>query len=469
MLTKKYSACTSILVGKKASLDGSIMIGRNEDAKAAWPKHFVIHQHGELTNKFVSKDNGFTLQLPKNSAKYSATPEWTDKFGLFEEDGINEFNVAMSATESAYTNNNVLAADPLVKDGINEEAMITVILPFIRTAREGIIRLGSIIAQYGTNETNGILFADNDEAWYMETAGGHYWVARRIPDNSYAVVSNQLSIQEIDFTDKNNFMYHAGIQTFVSENKLNPSPNTFNFRQIFGTHDRSDAVYNTPRVWFGQQKFSPRTALDEPESMDLPFIMQPDQLISIEAVQSYLSSHFEGTPFDPIGTGASATKHKYRPISLAKTQESHILQMNRPTIDIHWLAMGVSAQSIYVPFFANITTTPKPYQRGKATYSPQSAYWTFKLVGVLVDSHLREFMPLLDEIQNKLKLGFGQTVNQIDQDLLTSTAEQQTNLTTKKSIEMANLALTEYRNLSTKLITLSTDLSLLNFKTDDNL
>ncbi len=87
----------------------------------------------------------------------------------------------------------------------------------------------------------------------------------------------------------------------------------------------------------------------------------------------------------------------------------------------------------------------------------------------MVDSHLREFMPLLDEIQNKLKLGFRQTVNQIDQDLLTSTAEQQTNLTTKKSIEMANLALTEYRNLSTKLITLSTDLSLLNFKTDDNL
>lgn len=469
MLTKKYSACTSILVGKKASLDGSVMIGRNEDAKSAWPKHFIIHQQGDLGTKFISKDNDFSISLPENSAKYSATPEWTDKFGLFEEAGINEFDVAMSATESAYSNINVLALDPLVPTGINEEAMVTVVLPFIHSAREGVSRLGDIIQHYGTNETNGILFADNQEAWYMETAAGHYWVAQRIPDDGYAVVANQLSIQEVDFHDPDNFMYHENIEAFVTEHNLNPNPQTFNFRKIFGTHDHSDAVYSTPRVWSGHQQFSPRTALDEPESMDLPFIMQPDHLISVDEVQDYLSSHFVGTPFDPIGSGTYTDKHKYRPISLAKTQESHVLQMNRATINIHWLAMGVSAQSVYVPFFANITDTPKSYQRGRDAYSPQSAYWIFKLVGILVDPHLQQFMPLLKATQDKLKLSFNQSVRQIDRDLVNLNNQQQVTLANQTSNEMANLALNEYRNLAAKLITLATNLSGLNFKTDENL
>lgn len=37
-MSQKLSACTSILIGKKASRDGSIMIGRNEDAKASLAK-----------------------------------------------------------------------------------------------------------------------------------------------------------------------------------------------------------------------------------------------------------------------------------------------------------------------------------------------------------------------------------------------------------------------------------------------
>lgn len=253
----KLTACTSILIGKDASIDGTIMIGRNEDAKAAWPKHMVVHQRGEMPNHFISKDTRLELDLPEESARYTATPEWTDKDGLFEEDGINEYDVAMSATESAYSNALVLGYDPLVENGLNEEAMITVVLPYVKTAREGVQRLGNLIAKYGTGETNGVLFADNDEAWYFETGAGHYWVAQRIPDDSYAVVANQLAIQEIDFNDSANFMFHPGIQEFVEKHDLNPDPSTFNFRKIFGTADRSDAIYSEPRVWAGHQMFSP--------------------------------------------------------------------------------------------------------------------------------------------------------------------------------------------------------------------
>ena len=125
---------------------------------------------------------------------------------VFEEDGINEYHVAMSATESAYANDRVMAVDPFnTEKGILEEAMVTVVLPYIKTAKEGVIRLGKIVEKHGAAEADGILFADRDEAWYMEIGSGHHWVAQRIPDDSYAVVANQLAIQEIDF-DSDNFL-----------------------------------------------------------------------------------------------------------------------------------------------------------------------------------------------------------------------------------------------------------------------
>lgn len=470
-MSMKLSSCTSILVGKQASVDGTIMIGRNEDSKAAWPKRVVIHPHGDLDTRFESKDTGLKLTLPKGSFKYSATPEWTNKYGLFEEDGINEYNVAMSATESAYCNDRVLGCDPLVKGGLNEEAMVTVVLPFVKTAREGVQRLGDLIAEHGTGETNGILFADDNEAWYFESGAGHYWVAQRIPDDSYAVVANQLAIQEVDFNDPDNFMFHPQLKQFVEDNNLNPHPGTFNFRQIFGTATRSDAIYSTPRVWSGHQQFSPVTAKDEfPESQDLPFIMKPEKKISIFDAQHYLASHFQGTPYDPIGTGNDHDKHLYRPISLAKTQESHIMQMNRPGADIQWIAMGVAAESVYVPFFAGINDVPAPYKRGKLPAQLNSAYWIFKHAGILADANLHDLLPQVEDVQHQLNQESVRMIKETDQELqkITDKDERSKYLTTQ-SENIATDALDAYRHLSLRLITQLTDQCQLNFHTDENL
>ncbi|HJA21769.1 MAG TPA: C69 family dipeptidase [Candidatus Limosilactobacillus intestinipullorum] len=468
-MTNKLTACTSILIGKKASIDGSIMIGRNEDAKAAWPKHMVVHQHGELGPHFLSKDTKLAIDLPGDSARYTATPEWTDKEGLFEEDGINEYDVAMSATESAYANPLVLGCDPLVESGLNEEAMVTVVLPFVKSAREGVQRLGDLIAQHGSGEVNGVLFADNEEAWYFENGSGHYWVAQRIPDDSYAVVANQLAIQEVDFNDPDNFMFHPGIQDFVADHQLNPSPDSFNFRKIFGTADRSDAVYSEPRVWVGHQMFSPQAAQSEqPESSELPFIMKPERKLSVLDAQAYLSNHFEGTAFDPLGKGPVA--HKYRPISLAKTQESHVLQMGRSTgANIHWLALGVAAQSTYVPFFNGITDVPVPYKRGKLPAQLNSAYWIFKHASVLVDSHLHDFLPLLEDVQKERRAAAIQLIKETDAELSRYTGDERTTFLNRQSSNFATDTLNAYKSLALGLITKMTDYSALNFNTDENL
>ena len=470
------SACTSILVGKKATADGSTMIGRNEDCRSAWPKHMTVHPHQEgIENNHYSspdKDNDFEIDLPSTSFKYTATPEWTDEFGTFEEDGINEFNVAMSATESAYANRRVLGYDPLLKSGIAEEAMINVVLPFIKSAREGVERLGQIVSEHGAAEANGVLFSDENEVWYFEIGSGHYWVAQQIPADSYAVVANQLAIQEVDFSDHENFITAPGIRDFVREHHLNPAKTGFNFRNIFGTHSLSDEIYNTPRVWDGQRLLNPEIH-QEPMDENLPFIRKANRLLHRDDVEAVLTSHFKGTEYDPIGNGPEESKKKFRPISLAKTQESHILQIRSNVSEtlkgIHWLALGVTAQSSFVPFYASATDVHPAYKVGTKDYSPDSAYWIYKLVSVLVDPHYLEFGKMLADTQDDLYAQFTHLIEETDHHATELSGDAQIDYLTKQSIQFQQVGIDRMQALTSKLITAATDMSPLNFKTDMNL
>ncbi|MGQ5708442.1 C69 family dipeptidase [Lactobacillus sp. PSON] len=462
------SSCTSILIGKKASLSGSVMIGRNEDAKTAWPKHLAFNKHEIIQeNHFKSKDNKFEINLPNEKFAYSSTPEWTDKYGVFEEDGINEHHVAMSATESAYANDRVQAADPFdTEKGILEEAMVTVVLPYIKTAREGVARLGDIVEKYGAAEADGILFADSNEAWYMEIGSGHHWVAERIPDDSYAVVANQLAIQEIDF-DSDNFMYSKGIRDFVYNNKLWPENIPFNFREIFGTHDDSDLHYNTPRVWIGQKLLTP-SVVQNPQSFDLPFTRKPDHPLSAQDAQSVLSNHYQNTPYD-LTNQKNKDNATFRPISVATTQESHLLELNGEKM-IHWLAMGVASQSVYIPFYPQGTKVPTMYKYGKETYSQNSAYWVFKLASTLVDRDWSKYGTDLANAQSEANQKVNRIRYEFDQKLAKETDDKQRiNLVNEANNKMAKTALDIFRELNAKLITKQTADSPLRFQMDPNL
>lgn len=94
----------------------------------------------------------------------------------------------MTATETITSNPRVLGADPLLKNnnhvqGIGEEDLVMLVLPYINSAKEGVIRLGKLLEEYGTYESNGIAFSDQDEIWWLETIGGHHWIARKVDDN----------------------------------------------------------------------------------------------------------------------------------------------------------------------------------------------------------------------------------------------------------------------------------------------
>ncbi len=391
-------ACTTVLVGKNASIDGSTMVARNDDTFLPLAPHrFYMHPaETGVDETIVSSQDGFTAKLPANGYRHSAVPNIDpDKDGIYDESGFNEKNVAMSATESVYGNPNTLAYDPLVPNGLAEDTMPTMVLPYIDSARGGVEYLGKLIAKYGSPEGNGVIFSDKNDVWYMEIVTGHHWVAQRIPDDSYAVAANQVAIQQVDFDDPDNFMWSDGIQEFVEEHHLNLDHEGWNFRRIFGTDTEKDRHYNTPRVWYGQHYLNPEIEQD-PQSSDLPFIRQASRKITVEDVGAILSSHYNETKYDPFGHGADADRLKFRPISMNRTQNSHVLQIRNDVPEdrsaIFWLNFGVPAFSPYVPFFNNATDTDPSYRATKATMNLDDAYWMYRAVGSVVEGHYSNFI-----------------------------------------------------------------------------
>ena len=109
---------------------------------------------------------------------------------------LTKFSIDLPDSPLRYTS----VPDALGKDGIwGEEDMLTLVLPYIKTAREGVLRLGELLETYGTYESNGIAFADTEEIWWLETIGGHHWIAKRVPDDTYVTNPNQLGIDHYEF------------------------------------------------------------------------------------------------------------------------------------------------------------------------------------------------------------------------------------------------------------------------------
>ena len=190
--------CTTILVGKKASYDGSTIIARNDDSGAGHftPKKFVVVHPEEQPRKYKSVISHVEIDLPEEPMRYTSMPNALEGKGIWAASGVNAAHVGMTATETITSNPRVLGADPLVEyqpardgkaevpGGIGEEDIVYLVLPYIHTAREGVVRLGSLLERYGTYEMNGIAFQDRDEIWWLETIGGHHWMAKRVPDDA---------------------------------------------------------------------------------------------------------------------------------------------------------------------------------------------------------------------------------------------------------------------------------------------
>ncbi|MGY0276601.1 C69 family dipeptidase [Limosilactobacillus fermentum] len=162
----------------------------------------------------------------------------------------------------------MLAFDPLnLESGLNEDVIVAMAALSSESAQEGVAYLGTSSPEArAPRKGTGDLLRQKRRLVHWQLSPCHHWVARRIPDDAYAVTGNRVAIQEVDFDDPANFMWSDGIQEFVADHHSNPDLSGWNFRRIFGTATVFDQHYNTPRQWYGHLVSSPDVKLDPLDS-----------------------------------------------------------------------------------------------------------------------------------------------------------------------------------------------------------
>ena len=421
--------CTTILVGSKASNDGSTMIARTDDGHFDVKKLVVVEPKQQM-RKYKSVLSHVEIELPANPLRYTACPSVDPKDGIWAATGINAANVGMTATETITSNPRVLAADPLVElkkaekrgekeipGGIGEEDIVVLVLPYIRSAREGVLRLAELLEKYGTYESNGIAFNDEKEVWWLETIGGHHWMARRVPDDVVVVNPNQFGMDAFDLDDafgaQKNHLCSKDLREFIAENHLDLNQNgAFNPRDVFGSRRDMDHIYNTPRAWFMGRYLTPVShrwdgpdAEFGPESDNIPWSFVPDRKVAVEDVKYLLSAHYQGTPYDPYTGRDSGKRGIYRPIGINRTGVTSLCQIRSGVADaikgLEWICFG---STTFTDYLSKVSTD----------VSTENFYWASRLIGALADASYNTCAQQIERYQQAVVTKGRQIVREYD-------------------------------------------------------
>ena len=441
--------CTTVLVGKHASHDQSTMIARTDDGHFDVKKLIVVEPKDQK-KKYKSVISHVEVDLPETPLRYTACPNVDPKAeGVWAATGINAANVGMTATETITSNPRVLAADPLVvykkaekrgeKDvpgGIGEEDILLLVLPYIRTAREGVLRLASLLEQYGTYESNGVAFNDENEVWWMETIGGHHWLARRVPDDRVVIAPNQFAMDGFDLADafgaQKAHLCSADLKQFIAENQLDLNQGgQFDPRAVFGSRTDMDHIYNTPRAWFMGRYLCPTSHRWEgpdaefgPESDHIPWSLVPDRKVTVEDVKYLLSAHFQGTDYDPYIGRDTGKRGMYRSIGINRTGVTSVCQIRShvpdPIKGLEWICFGSTTFDAVLPVYPNVPKMPPYLAAVSEDVSTDNFYWNSRLLAALCDPHFAQTAQIMERYQNDVITKGRQLVLEYDRKMIES-------------------------------------------------
>ena len=435
-------SCTTVLVGKNASNDHSTMIARTDDGHFDVKKLIVVTPK-QQPRKYKTVISHLEIELPDNPLRYTSCPTVDPKSGVWPATGINEANVGMTATETITTNPRVMAADPMVvykkaknrneKDvpgGIGEEDLVLLVLPYIRSAREGVLRVAELLEKYGTYESNGMAFNDENEIWWLETIGGHHWMARKVPDDMVVIAPNQFAMDAFDlddaFGEQKAHMCSKDLREFIAENDLDLNQNgRFNPRDIFGSHTDMDHIYNTPRGWFMGRFLTPYShrwdgpdAEFTPESDNIPWALKPDRKLAAEDVKYMLSTHYQGTPFNPYTSQDTGRRGMYRSIGINRTGVTSICQIRPnapdPIKGVEWIIFGSTTFSAMLPVYTNVEKMPKYLSDVALEASTENFYWGSRLIDALADHDYAACAQQIERYQDAVAIKGRQIMREYD-------------------------------------------------------
>lgn len=417
---KLPSECTTIIVGQEQTADGSMIVARSEDWDAMEAKNYEIFEGTDNgPREFVAKDSPFHCELPEKALGYSALSPY-NLHGHWGSAGFNTAGVGMSATESIFSSDEVLKHDPLVENGVAENSVFNITLPYVHTAREGVERLGMLIEKYGIAEGFGIGFVDSKEIWYLETACGHRWLACRMPKDQYFVTGNQSRFRTYDPNDKENYLASADLIEFAEKHGLyNPAQGSFDFHEAYARDIKLDTTYNYPRIWGLQQFFSPEIKNDVTKNT-FPVFAKAAHKVTLTELRTAFRFHYDNTEHDPYLN--SNPKEPYRPVSIFRTTQTHLLQV-RPELPqaigcVNYVAMGMADLGVFLPLYQGITSYPEAYTKGNGESSDDSAYWKFRKIMVLGMTNYNKYAPIIKEAYAKFEAETDQRQREMEEEYL---------------------------------------------------
>ena len=432
-------ACTNMLVGKKASVNGSTMISYNADSHTLYGELYFTpaadHAPGAM-RKVIEWDTNKPLgEIPQPAHTYRVVGN------------VNEWQVTIA--ESTWGGRHRLSD----KNGIIDYgSLIYIALERSKTAREAIDVMTSLVSEYGyysSGETFSI--GDPNEIWVMDLVGkgtgntGAVWVAQRIPDDCISAHANQARIHKFPQAKKklnkkmnryevgDSCMFSADLIPFGRTLGYEGSDADFDFAATFGDLDYSAFRGCDGRVWAffnryasGMERYFDFVDMVEGAEV-LPLYVKPDRLLSHRDIQDALGDHFEGTPWDmtkDVGGGPFHSPYRWRPmhfevdgvtytheraIGTQQTGFSFVAEMRgwlpREVGAKTWFAADDAATAIFMPIYNNILEAPLCLRVGNGdmlTFSWTSAFWMTNWVANQCYSRYEDMKVDVDRVRNKI-------------------------------------------------------------------
>jgi dipeptidase len=423
-LAATAQACTSIIVTRSASRDGSIMVTYSADAPFM-PRLLRVpggaHAPGSMVDVRGWEDDEDRGQVPQVAQTYTVV-------GL-----MNEHQLSLGETT---TGGRKELHDP--KGRLDYDALMVLVLQRAKTAREAIALVDSLCREYGfgsTGETFSI--ADKNEAWIMELIGkgpgakGIVWVAAKVPDGCITAHANMSRITTFPLDDPDNWLYAPDVVTFAIEKGYykTDSGKPFSYRDAY--HPNQSASVRRAcqgRVWSVYRRSAPSLNLSDAyfrgadDAEDYPLFIKPDQPLALHDVMGLMRDHYEGTPYDmtkgpdagpfcsPLRVRDLAFKvdgEDYmweRPIS---TQQAGFVIVNQGRKDlpdavggVTWFTPDEASTSCFTPLYCAIDALPTSYTTGTyKKFSWDSAWWVTNRVSNLTYDRWSRVYPDVQKAQ----------------------------------------------------------------------
>ena len=426
-------ACTNVIVGRKASADGSVMCTYNCDTfgYSGWLTRSPAGYHAP-GEKIAIRN----FWHPGEIRGYVDQVEYTyNVIGYMNEHQVTILETTFGGREELKNPEGMLGYDNVMQLALQR----------CRTAREAIVEMGRLMDEYGyCDEGETFSVCDPYEAWIMELIGkgpgrkGAVWVARRVPDNAICAHANQSRIRRFPLKDPENCLYSKDVISFAREmGYFSGKDADFSFREAYCPFDFQHMRLCEPRVWSVYRHHTDPAYMDSfmpyldghfDVCDELPLWIQPSEPVTLKALMADMRDHFEGTPLDmtkdvmagpwssPIRpraksfTSEGKQYFRERPISTQQAGFAVVAQMRSWLPDavggVYYFNCDDPGMVAYVPVYCGVTEIPEAFREEhnrNGLFDEGGAYWLCNWVSNMVYPRYSALMPELLKAREELE------------------------------------------------------------------